>query len=102
MLQLRPTCEHCNCALNPSSSDAMICSFECTFCRNCVDEYFGNVCPNCGGNLTPRPNRPAKDWRSGNYLGNWPAQTEIIHREKDVDAHQKFRDKLDAIDPQDR
>ena len=48
MLQLRPTCEHCNRDLSPDSNQAMICSFECTFCRDCVEAYFGNVCPNCG------------------------------------------------------
>jgi hypothetical protein len=80
----------------------MICSFECTFCRNCVDEHFGNVCPNCGGNLTPRPIRPAKDWRDGNYLANYPAQSETIHREKDVAANKNFRDRLESIDPQSR
>jgi len=37
----------------------MICSFECTFCRDCVETRLGGVCPNCGGNLTPRPIRPA-------------------------------------------
>lgn len=33
MLQLRPNCECCNRGLPPDSSAALICSFECTFCR---------------------------------------------------------------------
>jgi hypothetical protein len=37
----------------------MICSFECTFCRDCVETRLGGACPNCGGNLVPRPIRPA-------------------------------------------
>src|SRR5215471_21636566 len=49
MLELRPTCEHCNKPLPPHSTEAMICSFECTFCKSCVENILNNVCPNCGG-----------------------------------------------------
>lgn len=59
MLELRPGCERCGKALPPEAEDAMICSFECTFCRECVEAVLKNVCPNCGGNLQPRPVRPA-------------------------------------------
>lgn len=59
MLELRPLCEHCATALPPSSTDARICSFECTFCARCVGELLANVCPNCGGGFSPRPIRPA-------------------------------------------
>lgn len=59
MLELRPNCECCNKDLPPSSADAMICSFECTFCRECAETRLGGRCPNCGGNLVPRPIRPA-------------------------------------------
>jgi len=58
MLELRPNCENCDRDLPPDSNDTMICTFECTFCRKCVDEVFKGVCPNCGGNLEPRPIRP--------------------------------------------
>jgi hypothetical protein len=37
----------------------MICTFECTFCRDCVENRLKGVCPNCGGNFAPRPIRPA-------------------------------------------
>jgi uncharacterized protein len=59
MLELRPNCECCNKELPPSAADAMICSFECTFCRECVENRLGRRCPNCGGNLVFRPVRPA-------------------------------------------
>jgi uncharacterized protein len=59
MLELRPTCECCDKDLPPAATDAMICSFECTFCRACVDTKLGGICPNCGGNFSPRPIRPA-------------------------------------------
>jgi uncharacterized protein len=59
MLELRPNCECCDKDLLPDAADAMICSFECTFCRACVETRLGGACPNCGGNLVPRPIRPA-------------------------------------------
>ena len=49
LLELRPTCENCNRPLPPNSLEARICSYECTFCSDCVDTILGNVCPNCGG-----------------------------------------------------
>jgi uncharacterized protein len=58
MLQLRPNCECCDRDLPPESHDAVICSFECTFCRNCADTVLGGRCPNCGGELVRRPIRP--------------------------------------------
>jgi len=58
MLQLKSACEHCRKPLPPDAADAMICSFECTFCCDCVEGALKNTCPNCGGNLVPRPIRP--------------------------------------------
>lgn len=58
MLELRPNCECCDTNLPPESTNAVICSFECTFCIECAEKNLGNVCPNCGGNLSPRPIRP--------------------------------------------
>ena len=59
MLQLRPNCECCDRDLPPESTEARICSFECTFCSDCVTTKLRNVCPNCGGELVARPRRPA-------------------------------------------
>jgi hypothetical protein len=59
VLQLRPTCESCDKALPPTSTDARICSFECTFCAVCAETLFKGTCPNCGGELVSRPRRPA-------------------------------------------
>ena len=99
MLQLRPTCEHCNTALAPASTEARICSFECTFCAECVDAVLGNVCPNCGGGFTPRPIRPARDWKDGNYLGAHPAGTRIRHRSVDPQVHAALLTLLKDIPP---
>ena len=59
MLELRPNCECCDRDLPFDSPDARICSFECTFCADCVAGPLGDICPNCGGNFAPRPIRPA-------------------------------------------
>jgi uncharacterized protein len=60
MLELRPNCECCDRDLPPDSGDAFICSFECTFCRSCTESKLSGRCPNCGGELVPRPRRPAE------------------------------------------
>jgi hypothetical protein len=59
MLELRPGCECCDRDLPPGTSEAVICSFECTFCTDCARDVLGGVCPNCGGELVRRPIRPA-------------------------------------------
>ena len=59
MLELRPNCECCDRDLPPDSADAMICTYECTWCRDCAETVLHGTCPNCGGNLERRPIRPA-------------------------------------------
>jgi uncharacterized protein len=58
MLQLRPNCECCDKDLPPDSGEAVICTFECTFCASCAESVLKGCCPNCGGNFSPRPVRP--------------------------------------------
>lgn len=57
MLELRPNCENCGKHLPHDSKEAMICSYECTFCKTCVDEILNDICPNCGGGFEKRPTR---------------------------------------------
>jgi hypothetical protein len=97
MLELRPTCEHCNKALPPDSTEARICSFECTFCAQCVDSLLGNVCPNCGGGFEQRPVRPSRNWKDDNYLGRYPAATRIRHRPVDLEAHARLAAAIHGI-----
>jgi len=59
MLELRPGCECCDRDLPPDSDEARVCSFVCTFCRACAETVLHDRCPNCGGELVPRPRRPA-------------------------------------------
>jgi hypothetical protein len=74
MLEMRPSCECCDRDLPPDSEDAMICSFECTFCRACVETALRGRCPNCGGSLVPRPLRPP------DKLGTYPPSTARVWR----------------------
>lgn len=90
MLELRPSCENCNKALPPDSREAMICSYECTFCRDCVEHILENVCPNCGGGFCPRPVRPKQNLRNDNYLGKDPASAVVKYRPVDAKAHKVF------------
>lgn len=59
-LELRPNCECCDRDLPPDSTEAYICTFECTYCRACAAEKLGFLCANCGGELVRRPIRPAE------------------------------------------
>ena len=72
MLELRPNCECCDKDLPPESTEAVICTFECTFCADCAGKHLAHVCPNCGGNLVPRPIRPAA------LLDEFPASTRRV------------------------
>jgi hypothetical protein len=74
MLELRPGCERCDRDLPPDSPDARICSFECTFCRDCAEGRLQGICPNCGGDLVPRPRRPASK------LAKYPPSTERVFK----------------------
>jgi len=74
-LELRPNCECCDKDLPATATDARICSFECTFCADCVENVLQNVCPNCGGGFERRPIRPANQWRAGVSLETRPAST---------------------------
>ncbi len=72
MLQLRPNCECCDRDLPNESTQARICSFECTFCADCVQNRLGSICPNCGGEFVARPRRPAS------ALARHPASTQRV------------------------
>ena len=80
MLQLRPNCECCDRDLSPDTADALICSFECTFCRACATDVLKGRCPNCGGELVSRPRRPPEK------LAKFPASTERVLKKHGCEA----------------
>jgi hypothetical protein len=102
MLELRPTCENCNKPLPPDSTEARICTYECTFCAECVDTILHDVCPNCGGGFVPRPVRPSRNWKNDNYLGANPATTKVTCKPVDPMAHNAFAERIRNIPPEKR
>jgi len=102
MLELRPICENCAADLPPASPDARICSYECTFCRACVDRILENVCPNCGGGFVPRPIRPAQSWREGVSLSAQPPVQERKHRPVERAEQRTLIARVGAIAPERR
>ena len=92
MLELRPNCELCDCDLPPDSAQARICTYECTYCANCVETILENVCATCGGGFAPRPVRPKTAWRPEKKLGlHFDPASEVRRRTsftmEDIRAH---------------
>ncbi len=102
MLELRPNCEYCDRDLPPDSADARICTYECTFCADCVDEKLQNVCPNCGGGFVPRPFRPKIENRPGVSLTHQPASSKRVHLKRSEDEIAALAAKLKDVPPEER
>ena len=96
MLEIRPHCEHCNKSLPNTATDAMICSFECTYCKACAIEIFDNVCPTCAGNFVERPIRPKKG------IEKFPASNKQIFKPKDLAKAKKNSAEFKDIPPEKR
>jgi hypothetical protein len=99
-LELRPNCECCDRDLPPASTLARICSFECTFCADCVETVLKNVCPNCGGGFVPRPIRPATEWRPGLSVGKRPASTKRVRLSYDLQDIRAHSDRIKHLPPE--
>jgi len=96
MLEIRPNCEHCNKPLPNTSTEAMICSFECTYCKDCALEIFENVCPSCSGNFVERPIRPKK------MIEKYPASSQPVFKPKDLEVAKINSEKFKNIEPEKR
>lgn len=101
-LELRPNCECCDKDLPPASLEARICTYECTFCADCVESVLANVCPNCGGGFSPRPIRPATEWRPGLSVAKRPPTTKRSRLSYPRDEVVAFAARLRAIPPHER
>jgi len=102
MLEIRPNCECCDKDLATDSTDAMICSYECTFCVDCVNDTLENVCPNCGGGFVPRPIRPALARRPGVSIEHQPASAKRVHTRYNIEELKQFSASVKDIRPEDR
>ena len=101
-LQLRPNCEYCDKDLPPNSTQARICSYECTFCADCVETKLHNVCPNCGGGFAPRPIRPLREWRPGARVGKQLPSPKRVHLGFSPDDVAAFSARISGIPPEER
>ncbi|MBM2576098.1 DUF1272 domain-containing protein [Jannaschia sp. Os4] len=104
MLDLRPNCEWCDRDLPPDSPHAMICTYECTYCADCVRDVLHGVCATCGGNLVPRPIRPRVRHRDGvgTGLANTPASTERVRSRWTAEEVAALAAKLRDVPPGER
>ncbi|MCI0751491.1 MAG: DUF1272 domain-containing protein [Flammeovirgaceae bacterium] len=96
MLEIRSACENCGKDLPNNCTDAMICTFECTFCADCVSNVLHNVCPNCGGGFEKRPVRPKEK------LIKYPSHAEKYIRPVDRVKFEPLLQKNMAIKPSER
>jgi hypothetical protein len=96
MLQIRPVCENCGKSLPYNSTEAMICTFECTFCKDCADNILFNVCPNCGGGFEKRPVRPSR------LLEKYPVEKNEYLKPPDRDKFKELLDNYKKINPENR
>ncbi len=101
-LALRPNCEYCDRDLSPHDTSARICSYECTFCADCVENKLSNVCPNCGGGFVPRPVRTAIEWRPGLSVVKRPASKTRVHLSYDVEDIARHVQRIKHIPPHER
>jgi hypothetical protein len=102
VLELRPNCELCDVDLPPDSPDARICSYECTWCADCVQNILENVCPNCGGGFVARPIRPAREWRPGVGVAHDPPGVDRRHTRYRREELAVFTARLRAVPPAER
>ena len=102
MLEIRPNCECCDKDLSPDSLEAMICSYECTFCKQCVEDVLQNVCPNCGGGFASRPIRPKIARRSGLSIEHQPPSTKRINTKYSISDLKEFSANIQQIVPEHR
>ena len=104
MLELRPNCEWCDKDLPPASSEARICSYECTYCADCVETVLHDVCPTCGGGFVPRPIRPMQAYHEMPKLGlaNRPASTQRVHSDWSPEQVAAMAERLKDVPPGNR
>lgn len=102
MLEIRPNCELCDIDLPPTSDQAYICTYECTFCKECVDSVLQNVCPNCGGNFCKRPIRPSKDYRDGVSLKHQSSSLKRVNTSYSKVDIENFSKQIKHLKPEQR
>jgi len=101
-LLIKPNCEWCDKDLPVDSTEACMCSYECTFCRECVDNLLSNVCPNCGGGFSNRPIRPQNAYRDGVSREHQPPSNTRVHSKYSEAEIREFVAPIKTIEPTNR
>ncbi|NVK31750.1 MAG: DUF1272 domain-containing protein [Gammaproteobacteria bacterium] len=102
MLEIRPNCECCDKDLPADAPDAMICTYECTFCKTCVEEILQNVCPNCGGGFCPRPIRPKEARRPGLSVRHQMPSQKKVNTTYTIEQLRDFAESIKHLKPEER
>jgi len=95
-MEIRLNCENCDKPLPNGDSKAMICTFDCTFCKDCVEQILFNVCPNCGGGFEKRPTRPKQ------YIKKHPPSDKRVFKPIDLERFEMMLEKFRGVDPSER
>jgi hypothetical protein len=95
-------CEDCDKDLPPNALDDAICSYDCTFCADCVETKLHNVCPNGGGGFGPRPIRPMTERRPGLSVAKRPASASRVHLSYSKEEVARFAAMVRDIPPETR
>src|SRR5262249_4294051 len=71
--QAEPSCNGCRRVrcVTPADQEG---NYPCTWCAACTERCLNGDCPNCGGDITPRPTRSAA------HLTNHPASPHRVHQ----------------------
>ena len=96
MINFKPGCENCDKDLPVASTEAMICAFECTFCRDCVTDVLHNVCPNCGGGFEKRP------VLVGKFLAKYPPSTTRVLKPVNLEKFEPLLDQFKDVPAENR
>jgi len=95
-MEIRENCENCYKPLPNGDDQAMICTFDCTFCKECVEQVLFNVCPNCGGGFEKRPIRPKQ------YMKKYPPSNKKIFNPINTERFQEMLEKFKGVAPSER
>ena len=100
-LELRPNCEYCDKDLPPDAADARICTYECTFCADCVDDRAVQCLPELRWRVRAAAlSGPRPSGARGLCLAKRPASTKRVHLSYDREEVARFAKMVRDIPPE--
>jgi hypothetical protein len=100
-LEIRPNCEYCDKGSAGGSPEARICSYECTSAPPASRPSCAAFARTAAA-VSPRPIRPATEWRPGVSLTKRPASSKRVHLSYDFDDIAALMARIAGIAPEDR